>query len=571
MRKTMGNTQSNTIKRVAVFARASTSKQAIEGKTLSTQSDELLAFVAKEGWSLAKLETFVESGRKDERKVFDDFIDYCVDRRNKIDILLIKGIDRFCRQGSEEYFKIKNKLKKAGVRLVDLEGIIQGEKNTLEDLNFKYTWSTYEPSRANEIAKAEQAKDEVRVSLTRMISHEIRYTQLGYWSRNSVYGYQNKKIDTDEDGVRNILVEHPEEGFYIKKMFELKGLRKLSDQDIVDELNKLGFKSRILARRDKETQKKIGTRGGNPLTIKQLQRYLQRLVYAGVIKEKWTHDKPILAKFDGLVSVELFNKANEGKQFIEVKGEEVRIKENYSSWAVKRNKRNPLYPYKNVVLCPECGNSLLGSASTGKAGKKYPKYHCSRGHERFAENPETVNKLVEETLSNLQFSEEDGKLFKECFMLVYADRKSQEATESVKQSQTLDELKTKQESAYQTIKTTSSDSVKARAEREYEELEDLILNIGEVTARQEQKELNARLAYKKASHLMEHFDKVLIDRENVLNQEMLFKLAFKELPSYSDLLNGTLNLHPLFSLKSTSMSSKRQCVTPRRIELRLPG
>lgn len=50
--------------------------------------------------------------------------------------------------------------KKAGVRLVDAKGIIQGEKNTLEDLGFSYGWSVYEPSRQNEIFKAEEALNE---------------------------------------------------------------------------------------------------------------------------------------------------------------------------------------------------------------------------------------------------------------------------------------------------------------------------------------------------------------------------------------------------------------------------
>jgi hypothetical protein len=561
--------------RVAVFARASTSKQAIEGRTLSTQADELLALVDSEGWELAKLETFVESGRKNDRKVFDDFIDYCIDNINKIDILLVKGIDRFCRQGSEEYLKLKAKLKKAGVRLHDAEGIIQGEKNTLEDLGFEYDWSKYEPSRANEIARAEQAKDEVRISLTRMISHEIKYTQLGYWNRNSVYGFHNQKADTDNDGRRNILVAFEEEAFFIRKLFELKGERKYSDQYAVDELNNLGFKTRVMMRRDKDTKKPIGRIGGKPLTVKQMQRLLQRTVYAGVIMEKWTHDQPVLARFDGLVSIELFNKANEGKVYIEQNGSELAVRRNYSPWAVKKNRRNPMYPYKNVVLCPDCGKSLLGSASTGRSGQKFPAYHCARGHQRFSQKPDVLNNLVEKTISELQFTEENGRLFKECFLLVYEERRTTAVTESVKYSENLDALKLQQLEAYRTVKTTTSALVRARAETEYEELDSKITELSNITAKVEEKEMKARSAYKQAAHLMEHLEEVLIDKENVANQEVLFKLAFKELPSYSDLENGTVKLNSLFRLKqiasSSEVTSREQMVTPRGIEPRFPG
>lgn len=179
--------------RVAILARASSTKQAIEGETLTTQTEELLSIAQKEGWEVARLESLVESGRKHEREQFYSLIDYCVDRKNTIDVFLVKYIDRFCRQGSQEYLKLKQKLKDAGVRLVDAEGIIQGEKNTLEELGFRYDWSVYEPSRANEIAKAEEALNETRKTLTRTVSHEIRYTQQGYWNRNSVYGFTNQK------------------------------------------------------------------------------------------------------------------------------------------------------------------------------------------------------------------------------------------------------------------------------------------------------------------------------------------------------------------------------------------
>lgn len=228
----------------------------------------------------------METGRKNEREIFYGLIDFCLDSKNKVDIFLIKNIDRFTRQGSAEYINLKEKLKAAGVRLVDAEGVIQGEKNTLERQGFAYDWSVYEPSRANEIAKAEEASNEARTILTRMISHEIDYVQKGYWNRNPVYGLRNQKIDTENDGRRNILVEHSIEAFYIRKMFELKGERNYTDEATVEELNRLGFKTRAMKRRDKKTKKPVGIIGQKPLTVKRLQTYLRRTVYAGVIMEK---------------------------------------------------------------------------------------------------------------------------------------------------------------------------------------------------------------------------------------------------------------------------------------------
>lgn len=547
--------------RVVILARASTEKQAIEGETLNTQKMELQVIADRNDWEIVRVEKIVESGRKDEREKFEGLIDFCVDPKNRVKYFLVKSINRFSRQGAEVYLKHKERLERAGVQIVDAEGVIKGKENSMAQTGFPYPWADHSKSRNDEIMKAEQAHNETRDNLTRMISQEIFYTQQGYWSHASVYGFQNHKIETSEDGKRSVLLEKPDEAYFVRKMFELKGERKYSDQETVDEINRLGFKTRTRMRRDKNSKKVIGSTGENTLKVKQLYRYLQRTIYAGVICEKWTHSQGIKAKFDGLVSIELFNKANEGKVFIEAGDGKVEVKRNYSPWAIRRSKRNPLYPFKNVVLCPECKHKLLASASTGGSGQKFPFYHCARDHKRFATKPETLNKLVESTIARLQFSEEDGALFKECFMLVYEQRRTDAVTESVQYSQTLDELKIRQQSVYDTIKMTSIPSVRSRAEQEYVELDQQIIDLGEVTTKKEQKEMGARLAYKDASHLMEHLEDVLIDRENVTNQEMLFKLAFKELPTYSDLENGTLNLYPLFKLKSLPISSKEQLVT----------
>lgn len=66
--------------------------------------------------------------------------------------------------------------------------------------------------------------------------------------------------------------------------------------------------------RDKNDRTKIiNTIGGEQLELKQLWRMIENPVYAGVNPEKWTQGKPVKCKFDGLVSIELFNAANRGK------------------------------------------------------------------------------------------------------------------------------------------------------------------------------------------------------------------------------------------------------------------
>ena len=169
------------------------------------------------------------------------------------------------------------------------------------------------PSRKTELLEAERAKDEVRDILTRMIGSEIRYTQIGYWSRAALYGYETSKLET-VNGKRAILVPQTDQAPIIRKMYDMRASGVYSDDQIADEMNRLGFQTPIKVIRDKLDRTKIVRRsGGKKMTGKLLRVYVAKTIYAGVNTEKWTGDKPVLCKFDGLVSIELWNKANRGK------------------------------------------------------------------------------------------------------------------------------------------------------------------------------------------------------------------------------------------------------------------
>jgi hypothetical protein len=140
-------------------------------------------------------------------------------------------------------------------------------------------------------------------------------------------------------------------------------------EEIADELNRLGLRTRINYVRDKNNRTKIlRFVGGNKINAKMVDRFTHRLVYAGVIKEKWMYDKPVKAQFDGLITPELFNQANHGKFMIEVaSNNEVTVHHKLPP-EFQRVKRmlNPNFRYKKVVGCPHCRKSLSGSATRGK-------------------------------------------------------------------------------------------------------------------------------------------------------------------------------------------------------------
>lgn len=65
-------------------------------------------------------------------------------------------------------------------------------------------------------------------------------------------------------------------------MFELRA-QHVSDKEIVQKLNNLGFKTRETKIWNKEHTQQIGIKKGKPLTVKRMQRYVRRPVYAGVV------------------------------------------------------------------------------------------------------------------------------------------------------------------------------------------------------------------------------------------------------------------------------------------------
>jgi hypothetical protein len=363
--------------------RVSTDKQGRDGDSPEDQFNKIERFADARSMRVKQRFEFLESGSK-ARQPMQQAIDYCKNPQNNIKFFIVKSIDRFTRGGSRMYEELKEQLDNCSVALIDTYGVISSEKvNTLDHLGFKYNWSEFSPSKKTEILEAERAKDELRDIMTRMVGAEIRYTQMGYWMRQPPFGYMSHKVET-ANGKRTVLVSYNKESKYIRKMFELRATGVYSDKQIAEELTEQGFKSRTFIVRDKYDRTKfIGERGGRPLTAKDVAEYIRKPIYAGIISEKWTNDIPIRAQFKGLVSIELFNKANKGKWTIVEDGTEIKLlkRQPVERYLNKRGTKVVEFAYRKAINCPHCERPLLGSASKGKMGKYYPAYHCNkRGH-----------------------------------------------------------------------------------------------------------------------------------------------------------------------------------------------
>lgn len=557
--------------------RVSTTKQGTDGDSPEAQKEQIERFAENKGLTIKKFFVFLESASK-EQQPMQEAIDYCKDPKNGVQLFIIKSIDRFTRGGSLSYDLLKTQLESCQVRLVDIYGVISSEQvNTLEHLGLEYKWSVYSPSKKSEILEAERSKDELRDIMSRMIGAEIRYTRMGYWMRQPPYGFVSEKIET-KNGKRTILKPQVEESKYVIKMYELRAEGLLSDQEIVDKLNSEGYRSRTQYLRSKTDRTKIvGKRGGQPLTIKGMQKLMRNPIYAGINVEKWTNGEPVKCAFDGLISIDLFNKANKGKKFITMddQGEYVIQNKKPPKHLTNKGVRNPDFPYRKFVLCPKCNNPLLGSASRGKSGKKYPAYHCSNHGHYFRVPKAEMEARILDFISCLQVNQEQIERVMSVIESEYNRRQEVIQGEIDTLEGRLQALQVEAEATVGKIKLLTNQTAIKYMEEELMNIEQQINALeAQKNKKQDEKPVEIKPIMQRVRYFLEHLDELLVKQIDPVRKAQFFGAIFDKPPTYEEINSGTLKtplftgVNPVFKL---AYAQKSLMVTPGRIELPLPG
>lgn len=520
--------------------RVSTVKQGNDGDSPEAQKEQIERFASLRNITIKKFFVFLESASKDQQPM-QEAIDYCKNRKNGIDLFIIKSIDRFTRGGSYSYDHLKLQLEKYSVQLVDIYGIISSQRvNTLEHLGFEYKWSVYSPTKKSEILEAERAQDEMRDIMSRMIGAQIRFTQMGYYMRQPNYGFIGDKVDTP-NGKRVVLKPYPDEARHIIKIFELR-CQGYDDHQIIEEVNKAGYRTRIsYVRATHDRTKILKQKGGKQLELKALCRYVQNPIYAGVICEKWTNDKPVRAKFDGLVSFEVFNKANRGKIIIFEKDGQVSIyKEPPPEYLVKKGVRNPDFPYKRVVMCSMCRNPLYGSSSRGKMGNYYPAYHCSKRGHYYRIPQKEFDETIARFVRNIQILPKYTDQIVEAVLKEWDKRQLEVKKEDDLLDARIAGLKTEAQMTVEKIKVLHSDTAIKYLEEDLIKIESQIENLTrqkEAAIKKKPTDMRVIMAYVK--YFLEHLDYLLLKQIDPIKKANFFGVLFDKLPTYQELVVGT--------------------------------
>ena len=415
-----------------IYCRVSTGKQAKEGESLERQEKGCKAYAKKKWLEVVRVFSEPISWKADVRPVFNEVLTYLKENSWEVDYLIVRDIVRFTRGWSLSYENMKADISKYGVELLDTYYVIQPSKNTLDHLWFEYGWSKHSPSWMAETLQAEYWKAEIRELLTRVVWREIELTMEWYRTRPPNDWYRNKKIVCPEGKKKTIQVPDPERWHYIVSMFELRAQWEMTDQEIADKINSMGYRTKVTNKWNKDKSRVVWHAWWVKLTVKRLQGLIKNLAYCWIVCEKWTKHRPIKASYEWLVSTDIFNKANRWKIFVKEKDWIVTLLYNQKTIPVvkRRNKNNPFYPFKSVVLCPKCKRPLLGSGSTWRSWQKFPAYHCNRSHKSFRVPKSEFEESIRNFIKSLRFKKE----FMNTFKIVFLD------TWHKKQKETLDML-----------------------------------------------------------------------------------------------------------------------------------
>ncbi len=537
--------------------RISSLKQGLQGDSPDAQKEQIEQFAKSHNLNIKKFFFLMESASKDEQPM-QEVVNYCKDPKNGIQLFIIKSIDRFTRGGSYFYDHLKMQLTQYGVKLVDIYGIIGNQEvNTLEHLGVEFSWSVYSPTKKSEILEAERAKDEIRDILSRMIGAEIRYVRMGYRIAIAPFGYENVKIETVH-GKRVSLKPNPEEAPWIKRMFDLRVRGTMTDQQIVDEINKMGFKSRKRHKRNPQDRTQVvGTVGGRTLTLKYFLKFIENPTYAGVSIHKWTDRKPIKGQFDGLVSYETFNLANRGKLVISEVNGEVRIaKREPKEWQLKKSVKNPDYPYKRYVMCPECNKPFSGSASRGRSGQRFPAYHCSRNHKYLRIKKRDFEGTITNFVKNVKITKQYREELRNHAISKWKSRMEELQKDSSSIDNKIQGLQFTVDGLTEKIKVVSVESVIKSIEA------DIIKLNGEIKVLEKEKDnkdseyVNMEVIMDNIDYFLEHIEDLLLGSPDPLKRAAYFGILFAKAPTYNDLIFGTPQLEPCIELNEEFKRTK---------------
>ncbi|WNF37180.1 recombinase family protein [Bacillaceae bacterium IKA-2] len=321
-----------------IYARVSTSEQALEGYSIKAQKNLLIEYAKKHSFSI--IDSYVDEGKSGKsiegRPQMSRLINDA--KQNKFAVVLIYKLDRLSRK-TKDSLEIIEILDSHKVQLISLSESID---TTTPHGKLIYTiLSSYSEMERELIVSR------VKMGMTQRAKE-------GKWNGGLCYGYDLKEKN---------LVANEEEARIIKTIFEYSD-QGYGYKKIVGILNRKGYK----------------TKRGREFSIATVKGILDNPLYIGKIRfnqyENWAekrrsgkNDSPILVdgKHEAIISIELWGS----------------VQEKRSSRSYKPIQSATPYFLTKLIRCPQCGAGMVSGKAKG-ANKSYRYYKCGAFHNKGA-------------------------------------------------------------------------------------------------------------------------------------------------------------------------------------------
>ncbi len=245
---------------------------------------------------------------------------------------------------------------------------------------------------------------------------------------------------------------------------------------------------------------------------------------------------------------------------INEKDGKIEIKDVAESRYTDKGKRSDEFPYKRFVLCPECRRPLLGSISTGRSGKKYPAYHCSKRGHSFRISKQELEETVDDFIGKLRLSPKRVDRLYKALESSWQQAEAQHKSKLSDLDARILNLRNEITLTIQKLKIISNVTAIKYMEKDLARLEQAI---GQLERQKqllsEEKPRDVKAICGKVRHMVEHMGQMLGQQIQPTKKAQLFGLFFDRLPTYADLKGGTAKksvftgVNALFSPRSENL------------------
>lgn len=372
-----------------MYNRVSTKEQE-ENQSLDVQLDVCTKYAERYHLNIVR-EPFggvFESAKTDkERKEFNKMLTFI--RRNKklnIKYVVVYNTKRFSRTGSTT---IIEELESMGI--IVLSAMSNYNPKTAAG-KFCQRMELATANFENE-EKAQTTKDLSRAALLK-----------GRWVGKAPRGYDQKTTKKQQTITIN------KEGEFIKKAFEWKANEKLTNQEIIQRLAKLGYH----------------------ITKQKLSEVLKNPFYCGKMVHNFLNGEVVNGNHPPIISEQTFLKVNEVLSLKYTGGYEQKKEK---EWAI----------LLGALKCPCCGYNATASMST-KMKKKYNKevyyYVCSRKGCKFNNQVIKIHEVFKDYLSNLSVNGISKDVFEKQLTKVFNNLNKQDKLDTQQMKTEVSKLRT---------------------------------------------------------------------------------------------------------------------------------